>query len=86
MTPLASASPPQSHTSEFVSATCTTTDNSTSTKRTAPVDADTVGSMGSPSAALLTQQLPPISKFSREEPDNESFEDWILQFEMIAEM
>ena len=37
------------------------------------------------SAALLTQQLRPISKFSGEEPDNESFEDWILQFEMIAE-
>ena len=34
------------------------------------------------------QQLPPISKFSGEDPDGEgeSFEDWIEQFESIANM
>ena len=34
------------------------------------------------------QQLPPISKFSGEDPDGEgeSFEDWIEQFEVIARM
>ena len=34
------------------------------------------------------QQLPPINKFSREDADGEgeSYEDWIEQFEAVANM
>ena len=37
---------------------------------------------------LVTHQLPPINKFSGEELDKEgeTFQDWIEQFEMIAQM
>lgn len=33
---------------------------------------------------VLTQQLPPLAKFSGEDLDNEPFKDWVVQFEMIA--
>ena len=36
------------------------------------------------SAIMLAQQLPPLPKFSGEDLDNEPFEDWIVQFDMIA--
>ena len=37
-------------------------------------------------AALLAQQLPPLPKFSgeRNDGDMETFQDWLEQFEMIA--
>ena len=81
--PTAAASPQGSHTSEHVSVPCTSTctDNTTITRCTAANIAfndGSVGATGSLSAALLTQQLPPISNFSGEELDNEPFEDWIL--------
>ena len=34
---------------------------------------------------LLPQQLPPLTKFSGEDFENEPFEDWLAQFGMIAE-
>ena len=37
-------------------------------------------------ATMLTQQLPPLPKYSGEDPENEPFQDWILQFEMIADL
>ena len=39
---------------------------------------DGVGSL------LLTQQMPQIAKFSGQDLDNEPFDDWFTQFEMIA--
>ena len=35
---------------------------------------------------VQTQQLPPLAKFSGEDLDNEPFKDWVVQFEMIAEL
>ena len=37
------------------------------------------------SAALLAQQLPPLPKFSGNS-DDESFQEWIAQFELVAEV
>ena len=41
-----------------------------------------------PPSAIVAQQLPPINKYSGEELDKEgeTFQDWIEQFEMIAQM
>ena len=41
-----------------------------------------------PSSTVVAQQLPPINKFSGEDLDKEgeTFQDWIEQFEMIAQM
>ena len=39
---------------------------------------DSVGNL------LLAQQMPQIAKFSGEDVDNEPFDDWLTQFEMIA--
>ena len=41
---------------------------------------DNVGSL------LLAQQMPQIAKFSGEDLENEAFDDWLTQFEMIASM
>lgn len=72
-----------------VSATCTdkSTDNSNVRGVADSVDPlaancmPTIDSMGS---LLLAQQMPQITKFAGEDLDNEPFEDWLTQFEMIA--
>ena len=38
------------------------------------------------SASLLAQQIPPLPTYSGNDPDDESFQDWLLQFEMIADL
>ena len=45
----------------------------------------TTGGSSELSAALLAQQLPPLSKFSGN-TDDESFQEWIAQFELVAEV
>ena len=60
--------------------------------RGTPSGADTVGAAQTLttqlSKALLTQQLPPIPKFSDEDKatDGETFQEWLEQFEMVVEI
>ena len=46
----------------------------------------TTNSGESLSADLLAQQLPPLTKFSGEDLENETFQDWVTQFGMVAEL
>ena len=41
---------------------------------------------GGLAAALLAHQLPQLPKFSGEDLDNEPFQDWVTQFEMVANL
>ena len=89
VTPSVATCPPQKDASTNhigdVSAMCS--DKSTDKSNAASVDAGaanympTIDNMGS---LLLAQQMPPIAKFSGEDLENEAFDDWLTQFEMIA--
>jgi hypothetical protein len=48
-----------------------------------PVDSSTVKKESS--AALLAQQLPPLPKYNGN-CDDESFQEWIAQFELVAKV
>ena len=60
----------------------------TSTVMSTPpgVPAEPVTGVSLTSAALLAQQLPPLPKFTGEShgEDGETFQDWKVQFEMVA--